>query len=40
MEKAGMRMEGTCRQAVKKWGCFEDVHLYAIIRDDFGRTGR
>ncbi|MCD6307611.1 MAG: GNAT family N-acetyltransferase [Candidatus Latescibacteria bacterium] len=37
MEKAGMRFEGTLRQAVRKWGCFEDVNLYAVLRADFER---
>jgi len=37
MEKVGMRFEGTLRQAVKKWGCFEDVNLYAVLRADFER---
>jgi ribosomal-protein-alanine N-acetyltransferase len=31
---AGMRREGLLRQRVRKWGVFEDVVLYAILRDD------
>jgi len=30
----GMRREGVMRQRVRKWGVFEDVVLYAILRDD------
>jgi RimJ/RimL family protein N-acetyltransferase len=29
-----MRQEGLLRQRVRKWGVYEDVVLYAIIRDD------
>ena len=31
---AGMQREGLLRQRVRKWGVYEDVVLYAIIRDD------
>ena len=31
---AGMQREGLLRQRVQKWGVFEDVVLYAIIRED------
>lgn len=31
---AGMQREGLLRQRVRKWGKYEDVVLYAIIRDD------
>jgi ribosomal-protein-alanine N-acetyltransferase len=30
----GMKREGLMRQRVRKWGVFEDVVLYAILRDD------
>jgi RimJ/RimL family protein N-acetyltransferase len=33
--KAGMRPEGLLRQAVRKWGVFEDVMLCAILRSDW-----
>jgi [ribosomal protein S5]-alanine N-acetyltransferase len=33
--KAGMRPEGLLRQAVRKWGVFEDVVLCAILRSDW-----
>jgi RimJ/RimL family protein N-acetyltransferase len=31
---AGMQREGLLRQRVRKWGVYEDVVLYAIIRDE------
>lgn len=34
LEKAGMKREGLLRQAVRKWGTFEDVVLLAILRSD------
>jgi RimJ/RimL family protein N-acetyltransferase len=30
----GMQREGLLRQRVRKWGNYEDVVLYAILRDD------
>jgi [ribosomal protein S5]-alanine N-acetyltransferase len=33
--KIGMRREGLLRQAICKWDNFEDVVLYAIIRQDW-----
>lgn len=35
MQKIGMRREGTLRQHVRKWGAFEDVEYYAILRSEF-----
>ena len=35
MKKAGMVHEATLRQYYKKWGQFEDVELYAILREDW-----
>ena len=32
MQKLGMRHEGTLRQATMKWGQFEDLELYSILR--------
>jgi len=29
-----MRREGVLRQRVRKWGRFEDVVLYAVLRDE------
>jgi ribosomal-protein-alanine N-acetyltransferase len=31
---AGMQREGLLRQRVRKWGVYEDVVLYAIVRED------
>ncbi|PIE80385.1 MAG: GNAT family N-acetyltransferase [Chloroflexi bacterium] len=36
MEKAGMHYEGYLRQHVYKAGVYEDLKLYAILRDEFG----
>jgi RimJ/RimL family protein N-acetyltransferase len=35
MQKIGMQHEGHLRQAWEKWGIFEDVEMYAILRSDF-----
>ena len=35
MEKAGMILEGTARQATIKWGQCEDLLSYAILREDW-----
>ncbi len=35
MEKIGMQYEGCERQRIKKWGVFEDVRMYAILRDEY-----
>lgn len=35
MQKAGMRHEGTARQSVIKWEKYEDLQLYAILREDW-----
>jgi [ribosomal protein S5]-alanine N-acetyltransferase len=34
LTKVGFRVEGMLRQAVRKWGVFEDVVLCAILRSD------
>lgn len=34
MIKAGMRHEGILRQRVKKWGVFEDIAIYSILRPE------
>jgi [ribosomal protein S5]-alanine N-acetyltransferase len=33
--RIGMRREGVLRQRVKKWGIYEDVALWAILRTDW-----
>jgi ribosomal-protein-alanine N-acetyltransferase len=35
LEKSGFRQEGVLRQRVRKWGQFEDVALWAILRQDW-----
>jgi ribosomal-protein-alanine N-acetyltransferase len=35
MEKIGMQYEGCERQRIKKWGVFEDVKMYAILKDEY-----
>jgi len=34
LRKAGMKQEGVLRERVKKWGVFENVALYAVLRSD------
>ena len=35
LQKVGMRREGCLRQSIKKWGVFEDVEVYSILRSEF-----
>jgi ribosomal-protein-alanine N-acetyltransferase len=35
MEKAGMKYEGCSPQHVKKWGQYEDLVFYGILKEDF-----
>jgi len=35
LEKNGFKQEGVLRQRVQKWGQFEDVALWAILRQDW-----
>jgi [ribosomal protein S5]-alanine N-acetyltransferase len=35
---AGMQREGVLRQRVRKWGVYEDVVLYAVLRDEWSRA--
>jgi [ribosomal protein S5]-alanine N-acetyltransferase len=40
LQKNGLIPEGILRQRVRKWGIFEDVKLWAILRQDWqGKTG-
>ncbi len=39
MEKAGMQREGVARQATKKWDSYEDMLLYAALRDEWSAPG-
>ena len=36
MQKLGMRLEGVARDAVLKWGQFEDLAVYAMLTSDSG----
>ncbi|WP_244226489.1 GNAT family N-acetyltransferase [Paenibacillus protaetiae] len=36
MAKIGMRHEGTFRQHIKKWGVYEDVAYYGLLKEDKG----
>jgi RimJ/RimL family protein N-acetyltransferase len=38
LEKNGFKQEGLLRQRVRKWGQFEDVSLWAILRKDWQET--
>ena len=35
MEKLGMQYEGTLRKDIKKWGKFEDIKMYGILRSEY-----
>ena len=35
LQKIGMKHEGTSKEAVKKWGKFEDRENYGILRSDY-----
>lgn len=36
MQRLGMRFEGLARQKFKSASGFEDCHMYAILKEDFG----
>ena len=36
MQKIGMKHEGCSRQHIKKWGKFEDIESYGILRGEYG----
>jgi [ribosomal protein S5]-alanine N-acetyltransferase len=38
LERVGLRREGLLRQAMRKFGQFEDVILYAVLREDWRGT--
>ena len=39
MEKCGMLHEGRFRGHVRKWGVYEDVDFWGVLRDPVGRPG-
>jgi ribosomal-protein-alanine N-acetyltransferase len=36
LRKLGMKLEGVLQQGIRRWNDFEDVALYAILREDHG----
>jgi RimJ/RimL family protein N-acetyltransferase len=38
MEKNGMKFEGCLRQHILKWGKFEDLNYYAILKEDYKKS--
>lgn len=36
MQKIGMTYEGCLRQSVKKWGNYEDLKIYGILKSELG----
>ena len=38
LQKLGMKLEGTLRQRVLKWGVFEDVALLSLLRSDLSEV--
>lgn len=38
MQKLGMQHEGRRRQHVQKWGAFEDLELYGVLRGEWNET--
>ncbi|HEY9657869.1 MAG TPA: GNAT family N-acetyltransferase [Allocoleopsis sp.] len=40
LQKNGFVQEGVLHQRVRKWGVFEDVALWAILRQDWLESGR
>ena len=40
LAKLGMHNEGLLRQRVRKWGRFENVMVYAALRDDYRRQSQ
>jgi [ribosomal protein S5]-alanine N-acetyltransferase len=38
MQKTGMLYEGRLRQHVRKWGKFEDLEVYGILRSDWQQS--
>jgi RimJ/RimL family protein N-acetyltransferase len=40
MQKIGMTYEGRRREHVQKWGVFEDLEMYAILRQEWEALAR
>lgn len=39
MKKCGMQYEGCLRHHIKKWGDYQDLLIYSILRDEWRSTG-
>src|SRR5262249_2743839 len=39
LARIGMSQEGRLRQRVRKWGVYEDVLLWAVLRSDWSSSG-
>jgi RimJ/RimL family protein N-acetyltransferase len=39
MQKIGMRREASLRQHIHKWGEYEDLEIYALLKDDPRQSG-
>jgi len=37
MKKIGMKHEGTFPQHIWKWGSFEDIELYGMVKSDYDK---
>ncbi len=37
LQKLGMRYEGCLRQHIAKWGEFEDMEIYGLLAEEYGR---
>jgi RimJ/RimL family protein N-acetyltransferase len=35
LEKIGLKYEGTLRRRFKKWGVFQDLKVYALLKEEF-----
>lgn len=40
LKKIGMKKEGVLRERVKKWGVFEDIATYSILKREFFSSGQ
>ena len=40
MQKIGMQYEGCLRQHIKKWGVFQDMNYYGILRTEYSMAGQ
>jgi len=38
MQKVGMKYEGHLRQHIQRWGIFEDIEYYGILRNEYDKS--